>query len=120
MVLSSGQDLGAAAWPLLAATTSAATTLSVTGGSIVARRGQTTACLLELNGGAAGRVGPEEAQRLADALMGAGLCKLTGLELEGGALGAEGALVLAAALPSLSELVSLNLRYSRRLCCLLL
>ena len=111
MVLSSGQDLGAATWLLLAATTRAATTLSITGGSIVASRGQITACLLELNGGAAGRVGPEEARGLADAVMGAGLCKLRKLELEGGALGAEGTVVLAAALPSLSELVSLNLRY---------
>ncbi len=115
MAPSSEQDLGAASWPLLAAAASAATTLSVTGGTIIASRGQTTACLLELNGGAAGRVGPEDLQGLADVLVGAGLCKLTGLDLEGGVLGAEGTLVLAAALPSLSELVSLNLRYSERL-----
>jgi hypothetical protein len=108
--LSRGQNLGTAAWTLLAAAAHAATNLSITGGAIIARRGQATACLLELDGGAAGRVGPEGAKGLADALVRAGLCNLTGLDLEGGTLGAAGTMVLAAVLPKLSELISLNFR----------
>ncbi len=114
MVSSSGQDLGAAVWSLLADATNAATTLSVTGGVIIARQEQANACLLELNGGDAGqvrRVGPVEAQGLTNVLLGARLCKLTGLDQEGGALGAEGTLLLAAVLPTLSALATLNLRY---------
>ena len=108
----SGQDLGAAAWPLLAASSRGAATLSIACGVVIVRRAanpDVVACRLQLGGGAA-QMGPVEARALADALGGGGLCGLTGLEMEGGALGTVGVLHLAVALHSLTSLTSLSVR----------
>jgi hypothetical protein len=55
-------------------------------------------------------VGAVEARGLADALGGEGLCRLTGLEVEGGSLDTEGVLYLAVGLHSLASLTSLSIR----------